>query len=48
MLILKGGRIISLPYVLHIPRLVINFISINKMNNAGAKKVFEKDTCRMV
>jgi hypothetical protein len=42
------GRIRKLPGVLHIPGLAINLISIRKMDDAGVKTIFEKETCRMV
>jgi hypothetical protein len=42
------GRIRTLPGVLHIPSLAMNFISIRKMDDAGVKTIFEKETCRMV
>jgi len=45
---LQGGRIRTLPGVLHIPALAINHISISKLDDVGVKIVFEKDTCKMV
>ena len=45
---LQGGRIRTLPGVLHIPALDENPISISKMDDAGVQTVFEKDTCKMV
>ena len=45
---LQGGRIRTLPSVLHIPALARNMISISKMDDAGVKIVFEKYTCKMV
>jgi hypothetical protein len=45
---LIDGRIITLPGVLHIPGLAKNFIFVRKMDDAGVKIVFEKETCRMV
>jgi hypothetical protein len=42
------GRIKTLPDVLHILGLDRTLISVSKMDNAGVKKVFEKETCRMV
>ena len=45
---LQGGRIRTLPGVLHIPTLAKNLISVSKMDDAGVKIVFEKDTCKMV
>jgi hypothetical protein len=45
---LIDGRIRT-PYgVLHIPGLARNFIFVSKMDDAGVKTVFEKETCRMV
>jgi hypothetical protein len=38
----------TLPSVLHIPRLARNLIFVRKMDYAGVKKIFEKETCRMV
>ena len=45
---LQGGRIRTLPSVLHIPTLARNLISVIKMDDAAVKTVFEKDTCKMV
>lgn len=45
---LQCGRIIILLGVLHIPALAINLISVRKLDNAGVKIVFKKDTCNMV
>eukprot|EP00253_Pinus_taeda_P034858 PITA_34858 len=45
---LQGGRVRTLPRVLHIPALARNRISISKLDDAGVKTVFEKDTCKMV
>ena len=45
---LRGGRIKTLPSVLHIPALTRNLISVSKMDDAGVKTMFEKDTCKMV
>ena len=42
------GRIGTLPGVLHIPRLAKNLIFVRKMDDAGVKIIFEKETCRMV
>jgi hypothetical protein len=42
------GRIRTLPDVLHIPGLARNLIFVSKMDDAGVKTVFEKETCRMV
>ena len=45
---LQGGRIRTLLGVLHIPALARNLISVSKLDDAGVKTVFEKDTCKMV
>eukprot|EP00253_Pinus_taeda_P036250 PITA_36250 len=45
---LQGGRVRTLPGVLHIPALASNLISVRKLDDAGVKTVFEKDTCNMV
>jgi hypothetical protein len=45
---LIDGRIRTLPGVLHIPGLEINMIFVSKMDDAGVKTIFEKETCRMV
>eukprot|EP00253_Pinus_taeda_P012322 PITA_12322 len=45
---LQGGRVITLPGVLHIPALARNLISVSKLDDAGVKIAFEKDTYKMV
>ena len=45
---LIDGRIRTLPGVLHIPGLAKNLISVRKMDDAGVKTIFEKETYRMV
>eukprot|EP00253_Pinus_taeda_P003408 PITA_03408 len=45
---LQGGRVRTLPGVLQIPALARNLISLSKLDDAGVKIVFEKDTCKMV
>ena len=45
---LQGGRIRTLSGVLHIPALPRNLISVSKLDDAGVKTMFEKDTCKMV
>ncbi len=45
---LQGGRVRTLSGVLHILALARNIISISKMDDAGVKIVFEKDTWKMV
>jgi hypothetical protein len=47
-LLLKDGRIRTLPGVLHIPKLARSLISVSKLDDAGVKTVFEKNTCKMV
>eukprot|EP00253_Pinus_taeda_P021908 PITA_21908 len=44
---LQGGRVRTLPCVLHIPALAKNLIYISKLDDEGVK-VFKKDTCKMV
>lgn len=41
-------KIKKLPCVLHIPVSARNLISVRKMDDAGFKTMFEKDTCKMV
>jgi hypothetical protein len=45
---LIDGRIRTLLGVFHILGLGRNFIYVIKMDDAGVKIVFEKETCRMV
>ena len=45
---LIDGRIRTLSGVLHIPGLARNLISVSKMDDAGVKTIFEKETWRMV
>ena len=45
---MQGGRVRTLMGVLHIPALAKNLISIRKLDDAGVKTVFEKDTYKMV
>ena len=47
-LLLKDGRIRTLPRVLHIPKLARSLISVSKMEDAGVDIVFGKGTCKMV
>jgi hypothetical protein len=47
-LLLKYGRIRTLPRVLHIPKLARSLISIIKLDDAGVDTVFGKGTCKMV
>jgi hypothetical protein len=47
-LLLKYGRIRTLPGVLHIPKLARSLISVRKMEDAGVDIVFGNDTCKMV
>ena len=37
---LQGGRVRTLPSVLHIPALAINLISVRKLDDVGVKTVF--------
>eukprot|EP00253_Pinus_taeda_P011136 PITA_11136 len=45
---LQGGKVRALPGVLHIPALARNLISVSKLDDAGVKIEFEKDTYKMV
>eukprot|EP00253_Pinus_taeda_P004808 PITA_04808 len=45
---LQGGRVRTLQSVLHIPALAKNLISVSKLDDAGLKTLFEKDTYKMV
>jgi hypothetical protein len=45
---LIDGRIRTLPSVFHILGLAKNLIYVRKMDDAGVKKIFEKETYRMV
>jgi hypothetical protein len=47
-LLLKDGRIRTLPGVLHIPKLSRSLISVSKLDDAGVDTVFGKNTCKMV
>jgi hypothetical protein len=47
-LLLKDGRIRTLPGVLHIPKLARSLISVSKLDDAGVNIVFGKNTCKMV
>jgi hypothetical protein len=47
-LLLKYGRIRTLPGVLHIPKLAKSLISVIKMDDAGVDTVFGKNTYKMV
>jgi hypothetical protein len=47
-LLLKYGRIRTLPGVLHIPKLARSLISISNMEDAGVDTIFGKGTCKMV
>jgi hypothetical protein len=47
-LLLKDGRIRTLPGVLHIPKLDRSLISVSKMEDAGVDTIFGKGTCNMV
>jgi len=45
---LMGGRNGTLPIVIHILGLAKILIFVSKMSDVGVKKMFEKDTSRMV
>eukprot|EP00253_Pinus_taeda_P021292 PITA_21292 len=45
---LQGGRVRTLPSVLHILALARNMISISKLDDACVKILCEKDACKMV
>jgi hypothetical protein len=47
-LILKDGRKITLPGVLHILGLEIKLISINKMSDVEVHTFLQKDSCKMI
>jgi hypothetical protein len=47
-LLLKYGRIRTLPGVMHISKLVRRLISVRKLDDAGVDIVFGKNTCKMV
>jgi hypothetical protein len=47
-LLLKYGRIRTLPGVLHIPKLAISLIFVSKLDDAGVDTVLGKSTCKMV
>jgi hypothetical protein len=47
-LLLKDGRIRTLPGVLHSLKLARSLISISKLDDAGVNIVFGKNTCKMV
>jgi hypothetical protein len=47
-LLLKDGRIRTLPGVFHIPKLARSLIYVSKLDDAGVDTVFGKDTCKMV
>eukprot|EP00253_Pinus_taeda_P018185 PITA_18185 len=45
---LQAGRVRTLSGVMHIPVLARNLISVSKLDDAGVKTMFEKDTSKMV
>jgi hypothetical protein len=47
-LLLKDGRIRTLPGVLHIPKLDKRLISVSKLDDVGVNTIFGKNTCKMV
>ena len=46
--LLKDGRIRTLPGLTHIPKLARSLISIRKMEYVGVDTIFGKGTCKMV
>jgi hypothetical protein len=46
--LLKDGRIRTLPWVLHIPKLSRSLISVSKMDDAGVDTIFGNNTYKMV
>jgi hypothetical protein len=47
-LILKDGRIRTIPRVLHISKLARNLIYVRNLDDVGVDIIFGKDTCKMV
>jgi hypothetical protein len=47
-LLLKDGRIRTLPRVLHIPKLARSLMYVSKLDDAGVDTVFGKGTCKML
>jgi hypothetical protein len=47
-LLLKDGRLRTLPGVLHIPKIARSLISVSKLDDAGVDTVFGNNTCKMV
>jgi hypothetical protein len=47
-LLLKDGRIRTLPGVLHIPKLARSLIYVSKLDDVGVDIVFGKNTCKIV
>jgi hypothetical protein len=47
-LLLKDGRIKTLPGVLHIPKLAKSLIFVSKLDDAGVDTVLGRGTCKMV
>jgi hypothetical protein len=47
-LLLKDGRIRTLPRVLHIPKLAMILIYVSKLDDAGVDTIFGNRTCKMV
>jgi hypothetical protein len=45
---LMDGRIRTFPGIMYIPILARNLIFVRKMDDAGVKTIFEKETYRMV
>ena len=47
-LLLKYGRIRTLPEVLYIPKIAMSLIFVSKMDDVGVDTIFGKNTCKMV
>jgi hypothetical protein len=47
-LLQKYGRIRTLPWVLHIPKLSRSLISVSKLDDVGVDNILGKGTCKMV
>ena len=47
-LLLSNGRINTLPGVLHIPNMDINFIYVSKMGDAGVQTILKKYNFKII
>jgi hypothetical protein len=47
-LLLKDGRIRTLPRVMHFPKLSMSLISVRKLDDVGVDTVFGKGSCKRV